>query len=300
MNKDEELFDLDEMRALVAVAEEGRFDRAAARLGVAQPVVGRQVSRLEKRLGRTLFQRAAVRASLTADGEAMLAYARAMLNVASRTQAYLDNQALSGVVRFGLVEDFALIGLTPVLAALRQHHPQLHLFTEVGLCDDLFAALDAGQLDVVLAKRPLGSTRGVLLWQERLAWVGLPEVLDATQDGPVPLALYPPRTASRDAVERALRDTGRTWTVVFESASIASLRAAVRAGVGLSAFGRNLLPGDVKPLDHGGRLPALGMTEYVLDQRADASASVRGFADILHGAASAAAGETGESRTGPP
>ena len=183
----------------------------------------------------------------------MLAYARAMLDAASQAQAHFAGQMLSGVVRFGLVEDFALIGLAALLAALRQHHPQLRLSTEVGMCDDLFAAFDAGRLDVVLAKRPQGSARGVPLWQEDLAWVGLPGVLHAAQDGPVPLALYPPRTALRGAVERALRNAGRAWTVMFESASIASLRAAVRAGVGLSAFGRNLLP-------------ALGMIEYVLDR----------------------------------
>lgn len=282
---DEGLFDIGELRALVAVGEEGGFGSAAVRLGLTQSAVSQQVRRLEDRLGRTLFRRTAAGAVPTADGEAMLAYARAMLDVAARTQAHFAGPAPARPVRFGLVEDFALVGLTSILAALWRQYPQLQLFTQVGMCDDLFGALDAGLLDVVLAKRPLGSSRGVPLWREGLAWVGLPDVLDAAQGRALPLVLYPPGTASRSLVEKVLRNAGQAWTVVFESASIASLRAAVQAGVGLSAFGRDLLPEGLALLDHGDRLPALGPVEYVLERRPGIGELADAVAELLREAA---------------
>lgn len=280
------LFEEDELRALAAVADEGGFTRAAERLRLSQPAVSQQVRRLEARLRRPLFLRTTKRVLLTPDGEAMLGYARAMLDLASRAEAHFTKATLEGTVRFGLVEDFALIGLASVLVSLRRLHPRLHISTEVGMCDDLFRAYDAGRLDLVLAKRPLGSSRGEMLWTEELVWVGQPELLAEAASGPVPLALYPARTASRAAVTQALQASGRTWEVLFESASIASLRAAVQAGVGLSAFGSNLLPNGMQPLDAAGKLPAPGSVEYVIEQRGTQAATVS-FTEIVRRAAHA-------------
>ena len=289
------LLDGEGLRALLAIVEEGNFTGAAARLGLSQPAVSQQVRRLEAKLGRPLFQRTTKRVALTADGEAMLGYARAMLDLAARAEAQFAGDALEGTVRFGLVEDFALIGLASVLAALRRVHPRLYIKTEVGMCDDLFRAFDSGQLDLVLAKRPLGSRRGELLWTEDLVWVGQPDLLAEVADGPVPLALYPARTASRAAVIQALQAAGRTWTVLFESASIASVRAAVHAGVGLSAFGRNLLPDGMAALDATGVLPEPGRVEYVVEQD-EAHPVAATIAGIIHRAALAIVARQGDVR----
>lgn len=157
------------------------------------------------------------------------------------------------------------------------------------MCDDLFRAFDAERLDLVLAKRPLGSSRGDLLWTEDLVWVGQPELLVEAADGPVPLALYPARTA----VIQALQGAGRTWTVLFESTSIASVRAAVQAGVGLSAFGRNLLPDGMVPLDAAGTLPMPDSVEYVT-KRHDAHPVAATIADIIHRSALAIVARLGQ------
>lgn len=287
------LFDGETLRTLLAISAEGSFTRAAARLGLSQPAISQQVRRLETKLGRSLFLRTAKHAVLTTDGEAMLGYARAMLDLAAQIEARFAGDALEGTVRFGLVEDFALVGLASVLTSLRRLHPRLHILTEVGMCDDLFRAFDAERLDLVLAKRPLGSSRGELLWTEDLVWVGQPELLVEAADCPVPLALYPARTASRAAVIQALQGAGRTWTVLFESTSIASVRAAVQAGVGLSAFGRNLLPDGMVPLAAAGTLPMPGSVEYVTE-RHDAHPVAATIADIIHRSALAIVARLGQ------
>ncbi|MCP9997505.1 LysR family transcriptional regulator [Streptomyces werraensis] len=67
------------LRAFVTVAEELHFTRAAARLHIAQQALSRDVRRLERELGCELFVRSTRRVTLTADGERLLPYARAVL-----------------------------------------------------------------------------------------------------------------------------------------------------------------------------------------------------------------------------
>ena len=57
--------DLRQLSYFVAVAEEGRFTRAAEREHLAQPAVSAQVARLERELGEQLFHRERPAATLT-------------------------------------------------------------------------------------------------------------------------------------------------------------------------------------------------------------------------------------------
>ncbi|MFF3768420.1 LysR family transcriptional regulator [Streptomyces sp. NPDC001922] len=67
------------LRAFVTVAGELHFTRAAARLFVAQQALSRDIGRLERELGVTLFLRTTRSVELTADGQRLLPYARRVL-----------------------------------------------------------------------------------------------------------------------------------------------------------------------------------------------------------------------------
>ncbi|MEW1869133.1 LysR family transcriptional regulator [Streptomyces caelestis] len=86
------------LRAFVTVAEELHFTRAATRLYVAQQALSRDVRRLERELGNELFVRTTRQVTLTADGERLLPYARAVL------QAQDDLLAAAGQARPLLVD----------------------------------------------------------------------------------------------------------------------------------------------------------------------------------------------------
>ena len=133
----------------------------------------------------------------------------------------------------------------------------------VGLSGWLNAKLDAGELDLVLAKRPPGDERGQLVWREPLVWTGAPgAVVDPRQ--PVPLILYPPPSITRDQMLRALERVGRTWRINCISASLAGLRAAALAELGVLALPRGLIPSGLVELAPDLPLPALAETEFVL------------------------------------
>jgi DNA-binding transcriptional LysR family regulator len=70
---------LDQIRTFVAVAEAGSFRAGANRLSRVQSAVSHAIGNLEAELGVTLFDRSSHRPTLTSDGRALLADARAIL-----------------------------------------------------------------------------------------------------------------------------------------------------------------------------------------------------------------------------
>ena len=70
---------LDQLRALVAVAEEGSFSAAARKLQRVQSAISTSMTNLESQLGVPIWDRTAKVARLTGQGKAVLAAARRVL-----------------------------------------------------------------------------------------------------------------------------------------------------------------------------------------------------------------------------
>src|SRR3954453_20834585 len=78
--------ELRQLRYFLAVAEEGRFSRAAARLHLAAPSLSQQIRVLERELRVTLFHRTAQGVVLTPAGEVLLPRARVILAEAAQAR----------------------------------------------------------------------------------------------------------------------------------------------------------------------------------------------------------------------
>src|ERR1700730_13519197 len=67
-------------------------------------------------------------------------------------------------------------------------HPGVKLEVQIGVSADLIEQLNAGRLDVVFAKRPLGTSKGRLAWREPLVWAAA-DTFDVLPGAALPLAL---------------------------------------------------------------------------------------------------------------
>ncbi|MFE3324457.1 LysR substrate-binding domain-containing protein [Streptomyces sp. NPDC059176] len=257
------MYEPGQLRTFLAVSQTLSFTQAARRLGVRQSTVSQHVRRLEKAAGRQLFTRDTHSVELTEDGEAMLGFAATILEANERAAAFFAGTRLRGRLRFGASEDFVLTRLPEILESFRRDHPEVDLELTVELSGTLHEHLEAGRLDLVLAKRPAGGSRGELVWQDVLTWIGAPR-LRLDPDRPVPLIAFPPPGITRARALSALEGAGMPWRVACTSTSLSALIAAARAGLGVMAHTRGLIPPGLVPVAARSGLPDLGAVDFVL------------------------------------
>ncbi len=148
---------LRDLRYFVAVAEELHFTRAARREFVSQPVLSRQVARLEAELRVTLLERSRRSVRLTEAGAALLEHARGLLDAwsqAERAVADIGAQAAATVrigvqtsVGRGLIERFS--------SGLRERRPDWNIEVAQINWTDASAGLAGGESDVAFCWLPL-------------------------------------------------------------------------------------------------------------------------------------------------
>lgn len=254
---------IDLLRSLVAIAELRSFTLAARTLGVSQSTISQHIKRLEELSGRRCIERNTHRVGLTTAGEAMLGYARAIIESQERLQQHLLATPLRGRLRLGASEDFVLSALPDVLAAFVRRHPDVDLELRAGLSTDLYDLFDAGQLDLIFVKRRKGDPRGQIAWREPIRWTARPSYkLDL--DTPAPLLLYPPPSVTRAHTLETLEAGGYRWRIAFTSASLTGLSAAARAGIGVFPHSARLLPTGLAILSNPVGLPPLPEVEFVI------------------------------------
>jgi DNA-binding transcriptional LysR family regulator len=257
------LYDPELLATLLAVEQTGSFTQAAVRLGVRQPTVSQHIRRLEAQIGRTLILRDTHSVSLTADGEAMIGFARTILAAHERAAAYFSGSRPRGRLRIGMSDDLALTRLPQILRDFRHDYPLVDFDLTVDQSGLLHQRLEEDKLDVFLGKRPRGEERGRLIKRERLVWVGTPSTkLDLAK--PLPLVAYPSPSISRTEMHRALNRARMPYRTACVCRGVNGLIAAVAAGVGISALATSLVPPQLTALGPAHRLPELGSIDLVL------------------------------------
>jgi DNA-binding transcriptional LysR family regulator len=253
----------DVLRSYAAIAETGSFTGAARSLGLRQSTVSQHLQRLEALTGRRLFDRDTHRVRITPEGEAVLEYARRVLEAHDRMAGFLTGTPLRGRLRFGASEDFVLSALPDILAAFVRRHPEVDVELTAALSEDLYQSFDAGALDIVFAKRRTGDSRGTVAWKEPIAWVAHPDYR-VDPAAPLPLLLYPSPSFTRARAFETLEAAGRNWRIAFTSGSLSGLSAAARAGIGLMPHSAKLIPQGLAVLASGPGLPRLPDFEFVI------------------------------------
>lgn len=217
------------LRSFVAIVDEGSMLRAAGKVFVTQSALSLQIKRLEDLLQQDLFHRAGRRLSLTRAGDLMLDYARQVLFLHDEAVDILSSRGFGGQARLGMTQDFAEDLLSGLLTQFGQWHPDVKVTSRIADTAELLHQLERRHLDMVLgfgdehASRP--AARLPMGWYGRAA---------LAEQAVVPLVLLEAPCRFRMAATQALEEAGVPYRIMMETPDLASLRGAVKAGLGVT------------------------------------------------------------------
>ncbi|CAB4326651.1 MULTISPECIES: LysR family transcriptional regulator [unclassified Brucella] len=241
--------ELRHLRYFLAVAEEGNFTRAAAKLGIGQPPLSQQIRDLENEIGVMLFHRVPHGAELTAAGAAFIEEAKA--TIASSEKAKLAAQRAargeSGRLSLGFTASSAF---NPIVSGAIRHFrakwPEVELFLTEMNTNLLIERLVRGELDAAFIRPGLEDPANVRM--KRLAdepmLVALPshhrlavyERLPLSALAGEPFVLFPRIVGLSlyDDIVAACRMAGFEMNVAQEAPQMPSVVNLVAANLGVS------------------------------------------------------------------
>jgi LysR family transcriptional regulator, nitrogen assimilation regulatory protein len=232
---------LRQVRAVIAVCEEGSFTRAAAREHATQSGISQHVAAAERTLGVKLFARTAEGVKPTPAG--LRFYKRCVEAVGTLEQAAEEARSRAGQVagelRIGLMPTFTRAVLAPVLDDFIPRCPDVRLhivegysgaLTEMVLNDDLdFAVVPAYEGTVGLKSRLLVRDREMLISGARRGFVPL-KPLRLAECAPLKFVVPGPDNIRRRNLETYFQTHGVEVEAMLDmDAMIATLEFVARS-----------------------------------------------------------------------
>jgi LysR family hydrogen peroxide-inducible transcriptional activator len=154
---------LNELRFIVAVAQERNFRRAAEKAFISQPALSLAIQKLEEDLGLKIFERGKNEVAVTPIGSAIVEQAQRVLEEAEhiREIAAQGKNQLTSPLRIGIIHSVGPYLLPDLIPALKKVAPLMALEVEENITANLDAQLRNGKLDVIVIALPFGDA-GIL------------------------------------------------------------------------------------------------------------------------------------------
>src|SRR6266508_2404781 len=142
--------EIHQLRYFVAVADEGNFSRAAAKVRVAQPSLSQQIRKLEAEIGQPLFDRLPRSVVLTEAGRCFLDYARQILASIGDARRCVDElkDAVTGKLAVGAIPTIAPYVLPELIGKFHKDYPEVTLELVEDVTDGITRRVETGELDV--------------------------------------------------------------------------------------------------------------------------------------------------------
>jgi LysR family hydrogen peroxide-inducible transcriptional activator len=147
---------LNELKFVVAVAQERNFRRAAEKCFVTQPALSLGIKKLEEELSVTIFERSRTEVVPTEIGEQLIQQANIVLEQSSRLKemAKLGTNPLEGLFKLGMIHSVGPYLLPEIIPILRKSVPNMPLEIEENLTANLEVQLKNGVIDAAVIALP--------------------------------------------------------------------------------------------------------------------------------------------------
>lgn len=266
-------FDLNDLLAFRAVAEQSNFRRAAESVHVSQPAFSRRIDKLEQALGVRLLERTTRRVSLTAVGRDFARKVASLLDDLDGTLLALRGTAPTRLssVTVACVPSTVYYYLSQVIQRYRERFPKVRVRVLDAGANDVLAAVSRGEADFGLnfigsqepeiEFQPLTEERFVaacrrdhpLARKRRVTWAEL-----AVHD----FIGISKSSGNRLLLDQALAGVAQRPDAVYEAEHVTTMLGLVEAGLGVAAVPSMAMPGQDHPL-----LVSIPLEEPVVTRR---------------------------------
>ncbi len=231
------------LRYVDEVARCGSIRKAAEQLNVTSSAVNRRILDLEEELGTELFERRARGVRLTAAGEVFVNFLRRQEGDVERMKSQIEDLRglRRGVVRIACSQALAVDFLPREIAAFRNQYSSVTFEVKVLDHEHAVTALEAYEVDLLLAFRPPyhASLQPLMMLEQRLVAImsarhplAAKKVLRLRDCTRYPVALAQRGFGGRQLLDEFCARSGLRFQVAAEANSFEFLRGLVaQAGV---------------------------------------------------------------------
>jgi LysR family transcriptional regulator, nitrogen assimilation regulatory protein len=230
--------DIRQLYYFVTLAEQGSISAAAAVLGLAQPTLSENLSRLERKLAVRLVKRSGRGIQLTEAGRVLAHHARGVIRA---TNTALDeirraSDMPSGPAMIGLPPSLSLVLSVPLAETIQSEYPAIRLRIAEAMSGDILQWIQSERLDLGCVYDPPSRTTTNFepILEEKLFLIAapdsIPDGVTRNEDGnasitglqlqALPLVLPGTSQGARTVVERVARAAGISLDVVMEIDSL--------------------------------------------------------------------------------
>lgn len=173
------MLNLNKLEVFAAVVRAGSFSAAAEQLLLTQPAVSQHIQDLEAELGTRLFVRGRRGVTLTAAGERLAEYTRAIFRLVAEAQnAVTDVEHLAGgSMQIGATPGISVYLLPEPIQEFHSRYPKLHVAVQTAITPQIIDDLRLGKLDLGLIEgeldEPLPQSLDVQMLQVVEQWVAV-------------------------------------------------------------------------------------------------------------------------------
>ena len=248
MEQEQVSFDLRHLQSFCRVADLRNFSKAAEDLFLTQPTVSGHILALEKSLGVRLFDRTGREARLTKAGQILYPFASKVFGLRRDALNALSefSQGIRGELCLGASTIPGEYILPKLLGEFKREHPHFVIGLKIADTQQIVQEVLKGDVEFGLigAKIKHASLQYELFAKDKIVFVGASGLSRATRPKiplnelfQMPFILREKGSGTRMAVEKMLKKIGKNigqFREIVEMGSTASVKAAVRAGLGFT------------------------------------------------------------------
>lgn len=238
--------ELRQLRYFVAIVDHGSLSRAARVLHIAQPALTQQIHQLEEELDTQLLHRSAQGVLATDAGKTFYEHAQAILKQVGDAKSAVAQSTMkpAGTVALGIPQSVSGALALPLLVAVRETYPEISLQLTEELSGNLIEQLRSGRINLAVlfddgqlhpfSTTPLVEEEMMFVTRSDSRFAASGETVTLVEALASPLILPSLQHGVRPRIEAVVRSAGLSLDNVIDINSVAILKSAIMADIGVT------------------------------------------------------------------